>query len=78
MKKAEKKTGRITCKKCKCWNQKHMIYEQVPSEKDPDIGICERHAPRQQFLNQMAMGGAPLKMFPGTRKDEGCWEGIAR
>ena len=68
---------RTRCKKCKCWNKKHFIYKQITEEKDPDVGICERHAPRQHFLNPVMQGG-PMKMFPGTHMDEGCWEGIPK
>ena len=69
--------GRVLCGKCKCWNQKHAIYEQVPELKDDNVGICERHAPRQHFLNPM-MHGEPMRMFPGMLRDEGCWEGIPK
>ena len=72
---------RTSCKKCKCWNTKHPVYDNFkndPGFKRGEVGICERHAPRQHYLNQVAMGGGPVKMFPGCLKAEGCWEGIPK
>jgi len=71
---------RTKCGKCKCWNTKHMIYKKMAEEGvkiEDGIGICERHAPRQIYINQV-MTGPPSKMFPTTQKSEGCWEGYPK
>ena len=71
---------KVKCKKCKCWNKKHFIYKEMADQGaqiEDGIGICERHAPMQQYLNPV-MTGPPQKLFPTTRQDEGCWEGIAK
>jgi len=80
MKNTEKKTGRITCKKCKCWNQKHPVFDNFkddPGFQREEVGICERHAPMPQYLNPVMQGG-PVMMEPSRSKFGGCWEGIPK
>lgn len=39
----------VQCNQCQCWNQEHGVYEEEMKRdgriKNPNFGICQRHAP---------------------------------